>query len=252
RAGGVAVPLNVMLTSNELRYILADCGARVVVCEMGYVPNVLEVVDELPDLETVMVIAGPPVPHGTVSFEEALTRAAESEPLTVQTDDDELALIQYTSGTTANPKGAMLTHGNLFWNLHQMQRVPALAQAEEDVLLMVLPLFHIYGLNAALNLTLRVGATGLLVERFDPLGSLNLIRERRVTIVPGAPPMFFSWLELEGLAPDSFQGVRLAVSGAAPLPGEVLESFRVRFALTSWEGDGLTGASAAGGASAVG
>ena len=250
RAGAVAVPLNVMLTSNELGYILADCGARVVVCEMGYVPNVLAVRDRLPDLETVMVVAGPPVPHGTVSFEEALGRAGDAPA--IETADDDLALIQYTTGTTASPKGAMLTHANLEANLEQAQAVPALAESEEDVVLLVLPLFHIYGLNAGLNLSLRVGATGVLMERLDPLGALDLIREEGVTVLPGAPPMFREWLELEGVPPDAFQDVRLAVSGAAPLPGEVLESFRGRFALTIWEGYGLTEASPSVSSNAVG
>ena len=183
RAGAVAVPLNVMLVSQELSYILADCGARAVVCEMGYLPAVLAVRDDLPDLETIMVVAGPPVPPGTVSFEEALGNAAEPPGVRAGGDDD-LALIQYTSGTTANPRGAMLTHANLMANLAQMQQVPALAQAEDDVVLLVLPMFHIYGLNVGLNLTLRVGATGVLVERFDPIGSLTLIRENRVTVLP--------------------------------------------------------------------
>src|SRR5439155_18238457 len=125
------------------------------------------------------------------------------------TGEDDLALIQYTSGTTASPKGAMLTHGNLTANLAQMQQVPALAQAEDDVVLLVLPMFHIYGLNVGLNLTLRVGATGVLVERFDPLGALNLIRDHRVTILPGAPPMYYSWLELDPPR-EGFNSVRLA------------------------------------------
>ena len=250
RAGGVAVPLNVMLTGKELGYILGDCGARVVVCEMGYLPNVLEAKERLPDLETVMVVAGPPVPPGTVSFEEALGRAGD--PPTVEPADDDLALIQYTSGTTAEPKGAMLTHDNLLSNLRQAQDVPALAQTRDDVVLLVLPLFHIYGLNVGLNLTLLTGATGVLAERFDPVAALELVRDHGVTVLPGAPPMFYSWLEDEAISPNAFAGIRLAVSGAAPLPADVLESFRVRFALTIWEGYGLTEASPSVSSNAVG
>jgi long-chain acyl-CoA synthetase len=250
RAGAVAVPLNVMLTSNELGHILADCNARVVICEMGYLPNVLEVREQLPDLQTIMVVAGPPVPHGTVSFEEALGRAGE--PPDVDPVEDDLALIQYTSGTTASPKGAMLTHGNLLANLEQAQQVEALAQIEDDIVLLVLPLFHIYGLNVALNLTIRVGGTGVLMERFDPAGALSLIKEHGVTILPGAPPMYYSWLELPDAEPTALSSVRLAVSGAAPLSAEILESFRVRFAVTIWEGYGLTEAAPSVSSNAVG
>ncbi|MFN2545112.1 MAG: long-chain fatty acid--CoA ligase [Actinomycetota bacterium] len=241
RAGAVAVPLNVMLTAPELRSILADSGARVLVCEMGYLPTVLEIRDRLPDLQTVMVVAGPPVPQGTVSFEEALGRAGP--PPGVEASEDDLALLQYTSGTTAEPKAAMLTHGNLLSNLEQTQQVPALSQAQDDVVFLVLPMFHIYGLNVALNLTLREGATGVLMERFHPAEALEVIRRHGVTIVPGAPPMYYSWLELDDEVKQAFESVRLAVSGAAPLPAEVLESFRVRFAVTVWEGYGLTEAS---------
>jgi long-chain acyl-CoA synthetase len=250
RAGAVAVPLNVMLTAEELSFILADSGARALVCEMGYLPTVLSVKDRLADLETLLVVAGPPVPHGTVSFEEALGRAGPAPE--VDPAENDLALIQYTSGTTASPKGAMLTHGHLLANLKQMQQVPALAEAEQDVVLLVLPMFHIYGLNAGLNLTLRVGATAVLVERFEPLGSLNLIRQHGVTVLPGAPPMYYSWLELDDSARGGFQGVRLAVSGAAPLPAEILDRVRERFGVTLWEGYGLTEASPSVSSTAVG
>src|SRR5205085_7714821 len=100
--------------------MLDDCGARALVCEMGFLPEVLAVREDLSELETIMVVAGPPVPPGTVSFEEALGTAGEPPPATP--GDDDLALLQYTSGTTDSPKGAMLTHGNLAANLAQMQQ----------------------------------------------------------------------------------------------------------------------------------
>src|SRR2546425_308423 len=146
----------------------------------------------------------------------------------------------WRAGGVAVPLNVMLTHANLLANLEQMQQVPALAQSADDVVLLVLPLFHIYGLNVALNLTLKVGATGVLMERFHPEESLELIRRHNVTLVPGAPPMYHSWLELGEEVGRAFERVRLAVSGAAALPADVLESFRVRFAVTIWEGYGLT------------
>ena len=249
RAGAVAVPLNVMLKAQELSAILADCGARALVCEMSYLPEIRAVRDDLEALETIFVVAGPPVPQGTVSFEEAL--GTEEPPPEIATAEDDLALIQYTSGTTQEPKGAMLTHGNLLANLAQMQKVPALAHAEDDTVLLVLPMFHIYGLNVGLNLTLSVGASAVLVERFDAVGALNLIRQHDVSILPGAPPMFAGWL---GADPprDAFGTVRLAVSGAAALPAEVMEGSRERLGVTIWEGYGLTEAAPAVSSNAVG
>ena len=245
RAGAVATPLNVMLTPEELGYILADSGAKVVVVELAYLPGLLSVRDRLAALETVVVIGGPPAPTGTVSLEEILVQAGE--PPDVETDEDDVAVIAYTAGTTASPKGAMLTHANLLANLDQMMSVPALAEASDDVVLLALPLFHIYALNVVLGLCFRNGATAVLVERFDPEGSAELVRRHGVTVLFGAPPMFASWLDHARAGGDasSLSTVRLAGSGAAPLPPAVLEGFQQRFGLTIWEGYGLTEAAPA-------
>ena len=239
RAGGVACPLNVMLTPEEIGYILADAEAKVVVADLASLPGLLSIRDRLADLQTVVVIGGPPAPGGTISFEEILSREAEKPGVDLGPGD--LAVIAYTAGTTAAPKGAMLTHGNLLANLDQMMSVPPLAEAEEDVVLLALPLFHIYALNVILGLGIRTGATAVLVERFDPAETLALVERHGVTVLFGAPPMFAGWLALAqaGAVPD-LSSVRLAVSGAAPLPGEVLDQFQERFGITIWEGYGLT------------
>ena len=242
RAGAIACPLNVMLTPGELSHILADAGAKVVVTELDHLPGLLEIRSRLPDLQTVLVIGGPPAPAGTVSLEEALTRAGEA-PI-VQPEPDDVAVIAYTAGTTASPKGAMLTHRNLLANLDQMMSVTALAEASDDVVLLALHLFHIYALNVVLGLCMRTGATALLVDRFDPQETVDLIARHGVTVVFGAPPMFAAWLELAAAGGravrEALGTVRLAVSGAAPLPPEVLEGFRDRLGVTIWEGYGLT------------
>jgi long-chain acyl-CoA synthetase len=134
----------------------------------------------------------------------------------------------------------MLTHGNLLANLDQMAQAPLLAEAEDDVALLALPMFHIYALNVILGLTLRVGASAVLMERFDALGSLDAVERHKVTILFGAPPMFVAWLNTPGVDRYDLSSVRLAISGAAPLPGAVLEDFRKRLGITIWEGYGLT------------
>ncbi|HEX8099910.1 MAG TPA: long-chain fatty acid--CoA ligase, partial [Actinomycetota bacterium] len=244
RAGAVACPLNVMLTPEEMGYILADAGARLAITDLRSLPGLLSVRDRLGALGTVVVIGGPPAPTGTVSLEEALR--GDATPPRVETKDSDLAVIAYTAGTTADPKGAMLTHGNLLSNLDQMSAVPALAEASDDVGLLALPLFHIYALNVVLGITMKTGATAVLVERFDPGETLELVKRHRVTVLFGAPPMFQAWLALagEGVEVD-LSTVRLAVSGAAPLPSAVLNAFRDRFGVTIWEGYGLTEAAPA-------
>jgi long-chain acyl-CoA synthetase len=236
RIGAAVAPLNVMLTPEEIGYVLADADARVVVSGRRLVPSVLAVRDRLGALEHVLVTGRGPSPRRTASYEKAVARAAEPPGTSVGPDD--VAVLAYTSGTTAEPKGAVLTHGNLLSNLDMIRAVPALAESESDVVLAAPPLFHIFGLNATLGLVLREGGTAVLVERFDPVATLDLVARHRVTVLPGAPPMFQAWLGAPG-EPD-LSSVRLAVSGAAPLPPAVLEAFRDRFGITIWEGYGLT------------
>jgi long-chain acyl-CoA synthetase len=134
----------------------------------------------------------------------------------------------------------MLSHRNLMANIEQMSQTPLLAETEDDVVLLALPLFHIYAMNVILGLTLKVGATALLMERFDPVTSLEQIEKLGVTVLFGAPPMFIAWLNTPGVQRYDLSRVRLAVSGAAPLPAAVLEEFERRIGITIWEGYGLT------------
>jgi long-chain acyl-CoA synthetase len=236
RLGAVACPLNIMLTPEELGYILADAGAKAALTELSSLPGLLAIRDRLADLRTVFVIGGPPAPTGTVSLEEALSDQAEAPE--VSTEESDPAVIAYTAGTTADPKGAILTHGNLMANLVQMSSVTLLAIKSDDVVLSALPLFHIYALNVVLGMTIQSGASAVLAERFDPDQTLDLIARNGVTVVIGAPPMFSALLAVPGGA--DLSSVRLAVSGASPLPPEVLDAFLRRFGIIIWEGYGLT------------
>ena len=238
RAGAVVCPLNVMLTPEETSYILADAGARVVITELGSLPGLLSVRDRLADLQSILVVGGPPAPRGTISLEEALRGAGEPSAVSIEATD--LAVIAYTAGTTAAPKGAMLQHGHLLANLDQISQVPDLAESEDDVALLALPLFHSYALNVILGMSMKTGATSVLVERFDPKETLAQVERHGVTVLFGAPPMFAAWLSVPETRASAWSTVRLAVSGAAPLPAEVFEGFRDRFRVTIWEGYGLT------------
>jgi long-chain acyl-CoA synthetase len=254
RAGAVACPLNVMLTPEELSYILADAGAKVAVTGLATLPGLLSIRDRLGDLETILVMGGPPAPGGTVSLDEALR--GEAELPDVEAGGEDLAVIAYTSGTTASPRGAMLSHRNLLANLDQMSAVPGLTQGPEDVVFLALPMFHIYALNVGLGMSIKSGSQAVLVERFDPPEALDLIRRAGATIILGAPPMYTDWLSLaeEGVGgePQPLPSVRLAVSGAAALAPEVFQGFRERFGVSIWEGYGLTEAAPSVTSSAVG
>jgi long-chain acyl-CoA synthetase len=226
RAGMVAVPLNTGYTANELTRMIDGVGVRLVVAD----PDVAGVVGQVEELEVL------------VPGSEAWRRfTVGSSPLpTDPTDPESLAVLLFTSGTSSRPKAAMLTHRALLANFEQLsglQNPPAMTA--EDVVLSVLPLSHIYALNATLALVARYAATIVLTSRFDPALALESIHRHKVTNVAGAPPMYVAWSGQDGLA-AALQGVRLLVSGAAPLPSNVMEQFETLTGKPIWEGYGMT------------
>jgi long-chain acyl-CoA synthetase len=161
---------------------------------------------------------------------------------------EDLALLVFTAGTAGPAKAAMLTHGSLRANLDQVQQHPGRALVPNDVSYGVLPFFHVFGINVVLGLSLLAGSSVVLVERFDAAEALATIRERRVTILAGAPPMFGALAAASpggdhGMPGGDLASVRLAVSGASALPPEVAAAFEDRFGLPLWQGYGLTEAS---------
>ncbi len=189
-------------------------------------------------ISLVIVPEGVDLPQSR-SFEDLLVAAPV--PVTERADDD-LAALLFTSGTAGAPKAAKLSHGNLRSVLDAVQSRPDQALRADDVVLGVLPLFHIFGLNMVLALAARAGACVLLVQRFDPVSCLESIRNHGVTIVAGVPPMYESWARLPAAdAPrDAFATVRLAASGASKLDATVAAEFADRFGIEIGEGYGLT------------
>lgn len=238
RAGLVAVPLNTGCTAEEIAFILGDSGARAVVISEAFYPVLAGIQDTLPGLDEVVVVGGA-APHvGSQTWGQLLDAAGETaRPVTI--GQDGLALLQYTSGTTGRPKGAMLSHANLLANQEQMVR-SRLRLLEHDVVLCVPPLYHIYALNVGIALPLACGATVLLVERFDPVQTLEQAVADRVTVIVGAPSMYNAWANIGDLERYDLSRIRFAVSGAAPLPHHVLRRFSEELGVTLWEGYGLT------------
>ena len=193
----------------------------------------------IPSLRVVVAADGAEVP-GSISSGDLL--AAEPAPI-VDVTPDHLAVLMFTSGTAGSPKAAMLTHGCLHANLLQVRgnndRVTS-----ADVLYGVIPLFHAYGVNVILGLSLLTGATLVLVQRFDPATALETIVDRGVTVIPGAPAMWVAFSQFEEAPADAFANIRVALSGAAKLPQTVAERIQRRFGFAIAEGYGLTEASA--------
>ena len=221
RAGLVVVPVNTAYTDPELEHVLGDSGAALLVAG-----------DDRPEVAGVPVCPGPPEGDGP--------------PPAVEPDPGGLAFLAYTSGTTGRPRGAMLGTAALRANQEQCLAMDPPPVRPDDRVLLVLPLFHVYGLNAGFGLVAATGACAVLMEAFDPRAALALMAAEEVTAVPGAPPMYQAWLAAADSAGSdaalrrAFAAVRIASSGAAPLPAETWTAMRERAAVTVHEGYGLT------------
>jgi long-chain acyl-CoA synthetase len=227
RAGLVAVPLNTGCTAPEVSRLLHDADAHVVLCD----DSTLTVAEEAVAASRRALVD----PAGLDSVTAAGRRhRADADGR----GGEDLAVLMFTSGTSGRPRAAMLSHRALLANLDQCRRLEPAPMVEDDVVLLVLPLFHIYGLNAGLGMVAATAATGVLVERFDPVATAGVLRDEGVTNVPGAPPMYIGWTAADQL--DALRGVRLLASGASALPPSVQEQVRTAAGGTVHEGYGLT------------
>ena len=238
--GAVAVPLNPASPGPELQSELAVVGARAVVVDKYGAANWSQVDRAaVPSVEVEVTTESNGGGDGVVAFDDLLAAA----PVDIaEVDGDHLAALMFTSGTAGSPRAAMLTHANLRANLDQSRSAEGHI-SNDDVIYGVLPLFHIFGMNVVLGLGLCVGATIVLVQRFDPATAVQSIKDRGVTVIPGAPALWASFAHFDELDPGTFATVRLALSGASRLPVSVARAMQERFGLEIREGYGLTEAS---------
>jgi len=236
--GAVAVPLNPTSPPPELAREITAVGAVAVVVEPVAAAAWSDIAEACPSVR-VVVAADQSGIEGAVGLDELL---AHTPVPVVDVEPDTLAVLIFTSGTAGSPRAAMLSHGNLLAN-HRQTRSAAAAMVPGDVVFGVLPLNHIFGLNVVLGLALSRGATVLLIQRFDPATALETIRERSVTAIVGAPPMWVAWSQFADAPADAFASVRLAITGAAKMPEDGIRRLQERFGLSLAEGYGLTEAS---------
>lgn len=241
KAGGTVVPMNVLYKAGEVEYILQDSGARAIITFAPFAPVAAQAAANAPELRHVIVASPQPIP-GTMAWRDVVAGAPESAP-NVAVHPEDIAVISYTSGTTGKPKGAMLSHRNLLANCEQCMALPKIAPRENDVVWLALPLFHIYGMNLGMNLTFLNGAALVLIERFEPVSSLEALQKHRCTVMYGAPPMFVAWVQLPTVRDYDVTSLRYIASGAAALPVRVLESFESLAGVPISEGYGLSEAS---------
>ncbi len=238
--GAAAVPLNPESPIAELATELGTVRAAAVL--LGG-PRSAAFAGPIADLGYVVVQIGADSAAAAATAAGGAPATDDPAPAIVDRSADDPAVLLFTSGTAGLPKAAILTHGSLQANIDQMSLAVGLAVTAEDVGLLVVPPFHVYGLNAVLGLHLAAGGRLVLMERFDPASLFETVVREQVTVLPGVPQLFAALAAASPASGQELSTVRLAVSGAAPLSLEVAEQFEERFGIPIWQAYGLTEAS---------
>ncbi|MBX6350117.1 MAG: long-chain fatty acid--CoA ligase, partial [Clostridia bacterium] len=259
-ARAVVAQVNPLYVERELSHLLSDSGAQTLVLLDAFVPRALAVASETP-LRRLVVVPTPGAPQEAspagsesagpsagglerLTFDELLTRGrgalAEGRVELGGASPDDVAVLQYTGGTTGTSKGAMLTHRNLVANVHQLATWVENFYDEGETMLAALPLFHSYGMTVCMNYAIFRGSTSILVPRFEPAQVLELIRAFRPTSFPGVPTMYIALNALPDVRPEDLASLRVCNSGGAAMPVEVMRQFEARTGATIIEGYGLS------------
>lgn len=259
-AGATVVNFSPLYTADELEAQVADSGTRLIVTldVPALLPTAIKVLRES-TLEKLVVgrlsrmlpsLTGlgmrlfqrknlTPLPQASdiVQWEDMLVRK-QPDPVAIDPERD-LALLQYTGGTTGRPKGAMLTHQNLTANARQIEAVDP-RQHQRDVIVGVLPFFHVFANACVLNRTVLNGGCIAMLPRFDAGQCLKTLERVRATAMPGVPTMYQALLDHPRLSRTDFSSLRICVSGGAPLPAPLKQRFEAATGATLVEGYGLT------------
>ncbi|MGH8868809.1 MAG: AMP-binding protein [Actinomycetes bacterium] len=268
RLGAVVVQHNPLYTVPELHHQLTDSGSKVVVCYDGVYERVAEarlgtavrdiVVTSLADYlpwtkrrllslplasareKREKLVTELPLSAEVLDFVQMLADAPGGHRQVRVDPSQDVALLQYTGGTTGLPKGAMLTHRALVANAHQTGTWDYQVVKGKETTLAVLPLFHVYGLTLCLTTTVFVAGSLVLLPLFEPDLVLDAVKKYRPTIFPGVPPMYSKLLEHPRLERYDLKSIRTCVSGAMRLPPEVVDEFQKETGGNLVEGYGLT------------
>jgi long-chain acyl-CoA synthetase len=235
------VPLNVLLTADEIAYHLQDSGAAALVVWEGFLDAALAAAPRVATCKHVIVARGNPgdasAPAGALSMMKLI---ADSRPVTdlPGTQPDDTAVILYTSGTTGKPKGAELTHFNLFYNAEHSNRL--MRHGASTVALCTLPLFHSFGQTVIQNAVLGAGGTIVLLPRFDPKAAFELLQKHKITFFAGVPTMYFALLHYPEAAQYDLGSLTVCCSGGSAMPVEVMRAFDDKYRVNVIEGYGLS------------
>lgn len=265
KAGGIVVNYNPLYVERELKHQITDSGTTIMVTlDLRQIyPKVAAMLEEtclerlvicrmaeiLPAVKSVMFsvlkrseMAEIPEDLRHVPFERLVANQGQPRPVDIRPETD-VAVLQYTGGTTGVPKGAMLTHANLTANAEQIRRLLPEIGGGQERMLGVLPLFHVFAMTVVMNLGFAIGAELILVPRFDLSQVLKLIGKRRPTLFPGVPTIYTALNNAASQGAFDLSSIRYCISGGAPLPVEVRTRFEELTGCRLVEGYGLSEAS---------
>ncbi|MHB1127499.1 MAG: o-succinylbenzoate--CoA ligase [Bacillota bacterium] len=238
KLGAIFVPINFRLTAPEVEYILKDASASVFVYHQPFADLVDSIQDKVP-CRSLICIEGPRGGH--MGYEQVLD--GQQEPLPVEDVMlDDVQMMMYTSGTTGKPKGAMLTHGNIFYQT--LQGIAMVQTNSDDIALIVAPLFHIGGFGQILA-PLYLGGTVILRDKYDPVDALKTIAEEKVTVFFLVPTMWLALTKMPDFDDYDLSSLRICLSGGESCPLTVIEFFQSK-GVNFLEGFGMTETTAGG------
>jgi long-chain acyl-CoA synthetase len=239
--GAAVVPVNVMYRHNEIEHYLIDSEAKVFFAFKVFEEEARKAFLAAENCKDFIVISSPDDLEDPTVGENftKIMMEADSEFDTFQTMPDDTAVILYTSGTTGMPKGAELTHFNMFFNAYHACN-SILHLTPKDVALVTLPLFHSFGQTCMMNASILGGGGMTMLPRFETEKAMQVIERDRVTVVALVPTMYFFMLNTEKHSDYDLSSIRMAVSGGAALPEETHRRFRERHDIVVQEGYGLS------------
>ena len=239
KAGLVVLPLNPLLMAPELEYHLTDSAAALLIGFQGLHAEAAKAC-ETTGVPLYLVSAGEgALPEGARPVTELISTAPLDEPGgdVVARGPDDTAVLVYTSGTTGKPKGAELTHFQLYMNCTVAGGL--FGARSDDVVLAVLPFFHVFGLSSVMNVFVRYGGCLSILPRFQPSAVLDAIEADRCTVIGGVPTMLHA-LAQQDITGRDLSALRVAVSGGASLPEDVMRAFEDKYGIEVLEGYGMT------------
>jgi long-chain acyl-CoA synthetase len=266
KIGATLVPVNPSLRADELAYIYQDAGMKALISSLDGIDRIREARREAPSLKNVILI-GDKIPQDAISYDK-ITKRASDELVMEDTDNDDVAVILYTAGTTGRPKGVMLTHYN--WYTHVSgyyelvlldtrgvavkgtirepdarlgktvkKEVEIYGVNRNRVSLITLPLFHGYGVFAV-NLEFLTGGKLVVLGRWDAEEAMKSIEQFKVTEFRGVPTMYIQMLNYPDAGKYDLSSLQTCICGSAPMPLEVARRWKERYGIDIWEGYGLT------------